>query len=117
MSPIALNSPDETRAAFPAGYSAPRKRSSPRAFCPARFADQSIAERKSVYKIAQIGADGIGPEVIDAGVKVLHAVAKKLGNFSFDFTELDWSSDRYKKTGSYVPANYIEVLKQHDAIL
>jgi isocitrate/isopropylmalate dehydrogenase len=77
----------------------------------------STAERKSIYKIAQIGADGIGPEVIDAGVKVVHAAAKKLGTFSVDFTNLDWSSDRYKKTGSYVPDDYIETLKQHDAIL
>lgn len=70
-----------------------------------------------MYKIAQIGADGIGPEVISAGVKVVQAVAKKIGKFSVDFTELDWSSDRYKRTGSYVPSDYIEVLKQHDAIL
>ncbi|KLT42433.1 tartrate dehydrogenase [Cutaneotrichosporon oleaginosum] len=67
------------------------------------------------YKIAQIGGDGIGPEVISAGVAVLKAVAKKAG-FSLDFTELDWSSDRYKRTGSYVPKDYIEILKQHDAI-
>lgn len=75
------------------------------------------AERKSAYKIAQIGADGIGPEVIDAGVRVVHAVAKKLGSFKVDFTELDWSSDRYKSTGSYVPEDYIEMLREHDAIL
>lgn len=55
--------------------------------------------------------------MIDAGVKVVHAAAKKLGTFSVDFTNLDWSSDRYKKTGSYVPDDYIETLKQHDAIL
>lgn len=77
----------------------------------------SVAEAKSLYKIAQIGADGIGPEVIDAGVRVINAVAKKLGHFRVDFTELDWSSDRYKKTGSYIPEDYIEILKQHDAIL
>jgi tartrate dehydrogenase/decarboxylase/D-malate dehydrogenase len=75
------------------------------------------AERKSTYRIAQIGADGIGPEVIEAGVRVVKAVAKKLGTFDADFTELDWSSDRYKKTGSYLPDDYIEVLKSHDAIL
>lgn len=75
------------------------------------------AERKSVYRIAQIGADGIGPEVISVGVQVVHAAAKKIGTFSVDFTELDWSSDRYKRTGSYVPDDYIEILKQHDAIL
>lgn len=55
--------------------------------------------------------------MIDAGVRVVQAVAKKLGTFNVDFTELDWSSDRYKKTGSYLPDNYIEVLKEHDAIL
>lgn len=68
------------------------------------------------YKIAQIGGDGIGPEVINAGVQVLNAVAKKAG-FSLDFTDLDWSSDRYKTTGKYLPEDYIEVLRQHDAIL
>ncbi|KAI9634524.1 putative tartrate dehydrogenase [Dioszegia hungarica] len=83
--------------AYPAGHAAP-------------------PERKSVYRIAQIGADGIGPEVISAGVQVVHAAAEKIGTFSADFTELDWSSDRYKRTGSYVPDDYIEVLKQHDAI-
>lgn len=43
-------------------------------------------------------------------------MAKKAG-FGIDFTELDWSSERYKQTGKYVPDDYIEVLKQHDAIL
>lgn len=80
-------------------------------------ADKIIsAEKKSTYKIAQIGADGIGPEVIDAGVKVIHAVAKRLGTAQYEFTNLDWSSERYKRTGSYVPEDYIEVLKEHDAI-
>lgn len=69
------------------------------------------------YKIAQIGGDGIGPEVIDAGAGVVHAAAKKLGTFRVDFTELDWASARYKATGKYVPDDYIEVLKLHDAIL
>jgi tartrate dehydrogenase/decarboxylase/D-malate dehydrogenase len=48
---------------------------------------------------------------------VVQAAAKKIGKFSVDFTELDWSSDRYKRTGSYVPEDYIEILKKHDAIL
>jgi tartrate dehydrogenase/decarboxylase/D-malate dehydrogenase len=55
--------------------------------------------------------------VIEAGVRIVKAVAKKLGSFNVEFTELDWSSDRYKKTGSYLPDNYNEVLKAHDAIL
>lgn len=54
--------------------------------------------------------------MITAGVQVLNAVAKKAG-FAIDFTDLDWSSDRYKRTGKYLPDDYIEVLKAHDAIL
>ncbi|WWC86576.1 tartrate dehydrogenase [Kwoniella dendrophila CBS 6074] len=96
MSPIAIYPVNEANA-FPEGYA-------------------TQPERKNVYKIAQIGADGIGPEVIEAGVQAVHAVAKKVGSFKVDFTELDWSSDRYKKTGSYVPADYLDILKQHDAI-
>lgn len=110
MAPIAIANLNDS---FPAGYAAPRKlHSSDR-----DAITDSAAERKSTYKIAQIGADGIGPEVIEAGVRVVKAVAKKLGTFEVDFTELDWSSDRYKKTGSYLPADYIEILKAHDAIL
>jgi len=106
--------------AFPAGYAAPRM--SARGLPPINcytdpWNDLTPAERKQTYKIAQIGADGIGPEVINAGVKLLHAAAEKLGKFNIDFTELDWSSDRYKKTGSYLPEDYLDVLRAHDAIL
>jgi hypothetical protein len=115
MAPIAISSSVEAQPSFPAGYASARM--SIGLCLKVNAVKLTIAERKSVYKIAQIGADGIGPEVIDAGVRVLHAAAKKLGHFKFDFTELDWSSDRYKKTGSYIPDDYIEILKQHDAIL
>ncbi|BGP38804.1 hypothetical protein JCM10449v2_002741 [Rhodotorula kratochvilovae] len=75
------------------------------------------AVRKNSYKIASIPADGIGPEVIEAGIAVLKAVAKKRGTFELDFDHLDWSSDRYKKTGSYLPENHLEILRAYDAIL
>lgn len=117
MSPIAITDNSQVDA-FPVGYAAPRGscRDDCQEFRSMNSADL-LAERKQTYTIAQIGADGIGPEVINAGVKVVNAVAKKLGTFKVNFTELDWSSDRYKKTGSYVPADYLEILKQHDAIL
>jgi hypothetical protein len=44
------------------------------------------------YKIAAIGGDGIGPEVIDAGIEVLKALAKHEGTFGFQFEKLPWSS-------------------------
>ena len=38
------------------------------------------------YKIAAIPADGIGPEVIDAGIRVLQALARRDGGFACDIT-------------------------------
>jgi isocitrate/isopropylmalate dehydrogenase len=69
------------------------------------------------YKIAAIPADGIGPEVVSAGIEVLQALTAKLQSFSLEFTHLDWSSETYKKTGKYIPDGGLEVLKKHDAIL
>ena len=45
------------------------------------------------YKIAAIPADGIGPEVIRAGLAVLDAVATRDGGFKVDVTEFDWGRD------------------------
>jgi isocitrate/isopropylmalate dehydrogenase len=72
---------------------------------------------KKSYSIASIPADGIGPEVISAGIEVLDALAETLQTFDLDFTHYDWSSDTYKKTGKYIPDGGLEQLKKHDAIL
>lgn len=64
-----------------------------------------------------MGADGIGPEVIEAGVEVLKALSETLGTFDLNFTDYDWSSETYKKTGKYIPDGGLEQLKKHDAIL
>lgn len=69
------------------------------------------------YSIASIPADGIGPEVISAGIQVLRTLAKALGNFELDFTHFDWDSARYKKEGKYLPDDALEQLKKFDAIL
>jgi isocitrate/isopropylmalate dehydrogenase len=69
------------------------------------------------YRIATIPADGIGPEVIDAGVEVLQVLADKLESFKLDFTHLDWSSETFKQTGKYIPDGGLEELKKQDAIL
>lgn len=68
------------------------------------------------YKIAVIAGDGIGPEVIDEGVKVLNAVAELDGGFKFDFTYFPWGCDYYKETGRMMAEDGIETLKQFDAI-
>ena len=68
------------------------------------------------YKIAVIGGDGIGPEVIAEGVKVLHAVAALDGSFTFDFTYFPWGCEYYKQTGRMMAEDGMEQLAKHDAI-
>jgi len=68
------------------------------------------------YKIASIPADGIGPEVIASGLTVLDALAKRHGSFALDVTEFDWGSDRYKRTGAFIPDGGTDELKAFDAI-
>jgi len=67
------------------------------------------------YKIAAVPGDGIGVEVIDAGVEVLQALSKKSG-FELDFKHFDWNSDSYLKNGYYIPEGGLEELKTFDAI-
>ena len=50
------------------------------------------------YRIAAIPGDGIGHEVIPAGIEVLEALAGKEG-FTLAFEHFDWGSERYKRTG------------------
>lgn len=68
------------------------------------------------YKIAAIPADGIGPEVIAAGLQVLEALEKRIGNFKIHSETFDWGSDYYKKHGVMMPADGLEQLKNFDAI-
>src|SRR5690349_13393728 len=67
------------------------------------------------YKIAAIPGDGIGKEVIAAGVEILEALSQK-ENFKLQVESFDWSSERYKKTGAYIPEGGFEQLKAFDAI-
>lgn len=69
------------------------------------------------YSIASIPADGIGPEVIDAGIEVLQQISKTLNTFDISFKHYDWSSETYKKTGKYIPDGGLDELRKHDAIL
>lgn len=68
------------------------------------------------YKIAVIPGDGIGPEVIREGVKVLKQTAQLDGSFSFEFTYFPWGCEYYLETGMMMPADGIEQLSAFDAI-
>ena len=69
------------------------------------------------YKIAAIPGDGIGIEVIDAGLRALTALAESDGGFKLDVTNFDWGSDRYKREGTFMPADGPDQLRAFDAIL
>lgn len=69
------------------------------------------------YKIAAIPGDGIGTEVITAGVEVLNAIAKWDGKFAFAFDHFDWGGEYYKKHGRMMPENGRDLIRNHDAIL
>lgn len=77
----------------------------------------TIHSVRHIYRIASIPADGIGPEVIGAGIEVLTKLAQVLGEFEFHFEHFDWGSDVYKKTGKYIPDGGLESLKKYNAIL
>ena len=68
------------------------------------------------YKIAAIPGDGIGSEVIGAGVEVLAALEKRMGSLRFEVTQFDWGSDYYKRHGEMMPADGLVQLKPFDAI-
>ncbi len=68
------------------------------------------------YKIAAIPGDGIGKEVISAGLEILEAISSGDGGFEFEITHLDWGSDRYLATGMFKPEDGIEQLKSHHSI-
>ena len=70
----------------------------------------------NIHKIAVIAGDGIGPEVIDEGIKVLNTVSELDGSFRFEFTYFPWGCDYYKENGKMMADNGIEQLKKFDAI-
>jgi tartrate dehydrogenase/decarboxylase/D-malate dehydrogenase len=67
------------------------------------------------YKIAAIPGDGIGPEVISAGLEVLQLCATRDG-FALDVTPFDWGSEYYRTHGVMMPADALAQLCGIDAI-
>src|SRR5579871_2188631 len=71
----------------------------------------------AALRIAVIGGDGIGPEVIDQAIRVADAAVGRHENTALQWNRLPWSSAFYKKTGGMMPADGWDQLRQHDAIL
>jgi len=67
------------------------------------------------YKIAVIGGDGTGPEVIREGRKVLESASKRFG-YKINWIEYDLGGERFKRTGEVLPDSVLEELKKVSAI-
>src|SRR6266540_2543801 len=68
------------------------------------------------HRIAAIPGDGIGPEVIGAGLEVLRALAAGDGGFRLRVETFPWSSETFLRDGRYVPEGGLERLRGFDAI-
>lgn len=69
-----------------------------------------------VHKIAVIPGDGVGPEVIREGVRVLEEAARLDGGFRFEFTWFPWGCGYYLKHGRMMEEGGISRLEKFDAI-
>jgi tartrate dehydrogenase/decarboxylase/D-malate dehydrogenase len=74
------------------------------------------AARVRTYRIAAIPGDGIGIEVIAAGLQVLEVLAGRDKTFELEVEHFPWSSEYYLKNGCYIPEGGLEKLKTFDAI-
>ena len=68
------------------------------------------------HKVAAIGGDGIGQEVIAAGLEVLAALGAREPGLELEVTSFDWGSALYRQTGRMMPEDGLEQLKRFDAI-
>ena len=68
------------------------------------------------YHIAAIPGDGIGTEVIEAGLSVLAVLAARKGEFKLSFEQFSWGTDYYLENGKMMPKEGLDLLKKFDAI-
>ncbi|HJQ60093.1 MAG TPA: tartrate dehydrogenase [Vineibacter sp.] len=69
----------------------------------------------ATHKIAVIAGDGIGKEVVPAGIEVIEAAGRRFG-VQFQWTEFDWSCERYAKTGEMMPKDGLDQLRPYESI-
>ncbi len=68
-----------------------------------------------MYRVAAIGGDGIGPEIITEGRKVLDAAAERYG-FDLAWDEFDIGAERYLRNGDLVTEDDSKELSRYRAI-
>jgi tartrate dehydrogenase/decarboxylase / D-malate dehydrogenase len=68
------------------------------------------------YRIALIPGDGIGAEVLPPAQALLDAVGRRHG-IEFGYDSFDWSCERYLAEGAMMPADGLDRIRHHDAVL
>lgn len=69
------------------------------------------------YSIASLPGDGIGPEVVAQGIRVLEAVQKKLDSFRCEVTTYLIGAGEYLRSGDPLPEATFQRIAEHKAIL
>ncbi len=67
------------------------------------------------YKIAAVPGDGIGHEIVPAGLRVLNVAAERFG-FGLSTETFPYGAGYYKKTGEFMPVHALDTLRRFDAI-
>jgi tartrate dehydrogenase/decarboxylase / D-malate dehydrogenase len=68
------------------------------------------------FRVACIPADGVGPEVLNAGRAVVNGLAEISGTFLVDWETFDWGSQYFARTGRMMAENGLDQLRAFDAI-
>ncbi|MFO7948324.1 MAG: isocitrate/isopropylmalate family dehydrogenase [Armatimonadota bacterium] len=68
-----------------------------------------------MHQIALLPCDGIGPEVVAEGLKVLE-VAADIYDVEYETVEYDIGGERFKKTGEVLPDSVLNEMREMDAI-
>lgn len=68
------------------------------------------------HRVAVIPGDGVGREVVEAGLTVLDVAQRTSGDFKLKLTTLPWGSDYYLQHGRMMPEDALSILRDFDAI-
>lgn len=77
--------------------------------------EEEVCRTLKTYNIATLPGDGIGPEIIAEGMKVLDAAASSEG-FSINWIKYPFGADHYLETGETLPETAIEEMSKTHAI-
>jgi 3-isopropylmalate dehydrogenase len=70
----------------------------------------------STYRVAVVGGDGTGPEVVAEAIKVLKAASARFG-FDIEQTPIELGGERYIRSAETLPGDVLAQLRDSDAIL